>query len=133
MDLRGIANGAIQVVNPDFTVTVQMSTGYTKTTGQKQVPSYAPGVDAPAQIQALNNKDLQKLEGMNIQGTVQALYIKGPLAGVIRTSSKGGDLVTIASPAPAQWIGQWLTVKVLESWPLWTKVAIVLQNPGDDN
>lgn len=120
MDLRGIANGVTSTVNPNKTVTVLRSTGYTIGAGRKQVPAYAAPVSGPGQVQALDGKDLQQLDGLNIQGTVRAIYLRGSLAGVIRPDGTGGDIV--------QMDGQdWLVVKVLESWPTWTKAAIVLQ------
>ena len=121
MDLRGLANGVSSTVNPNKTVTVRRSTGYTIGAGRKQVPSYATPVEGPGQVQALDGKDLQQLDGLNIQGTIRAIYLRGALAGVIRPDGTGGDLVETAD-------GQtWLVVKVLESWPTWTKAAIVLQ------
>lgn len=121
MDLRGLANGVTSGVNPNQTVQVQRSTGYTIGAGRKQVPSYAAPVSGPGQVQALDGKDLQQLDGLNIQGTIRAIYLRGALAGVIRPDGTGGDLVQTAD-------GQtWLVVKVLESWPTWTKAAIVLQ------
>jgi hypothetical protein len=131
MDLRGLANSVSNTVNANVIVTVQASTGYTvATSGLRQTPSYAAGVTGPAQLQALDGSELKKIDGLNIQGVVRAIYLRGPLAGVVRPNSKGGDLVTIASPAPAELIGTWLVVKVLESWPLWTKCAIWLQVPA---
>lgn len=121
MDLRGLANGVSSTVNPNQTVRVSRSTGYTIGAGRKQVPSYATPVEGPGQVQALDGKDLQQLDGLNIQGTIRAIYLRGALAGVIRPDGTGGDLVETAD-------GQtWLVVKVLESWPTWTKAAIVLQ------
>ena len=121
MDLRGIANGVSSTVNPNQIVRVSRSTGYTIGAGRKQVPSYATPVEGPGQVQALDGKDLQQLDGLNIQGTIRAIYLRGALAGVIRPDGTGGDLVETAD-------GQtWLVVKVLESWPTWTKAAIVLQ------
>ena len=121
MDLRGLANGVSSTVNPNQTVRVSRSTGYTIGAGRKQVPSYAAPVEGPGQVQALDGKDLQQLDGLNIQGTIRAIYLRGSLAGVIRPDGTGGDLVETAD-------GQtWLVVKVLESWPTWTKAAIVLQ------
>lgn len=121
MDLRGLANGVSGTVNPNQTVRVSRSTGYTIGAGRKQVPSYAAPVEGPGQVQALDGKDLQQLDGLNIQGTIRAIYLRGALAGVIRPDGTGGDLVETAD-------GQtWLVVKVLESWPTWTKAAIVLQ------
>jgi len=69
----------------------------------------------------MDGKELRHLENMNIQGTIRAIYLRGALAGVIRPTSKGGDLVTLPDGS------QWLVVKVIESWPLWTKCAIALQ------
>ena len=123
MDLRGLANGVTTTVNPNKTVTVRRSTGYTIGAGRKQVPGYADPVTGPAQIQALDANDIKQLDGLNIQGTVRAIYLRGVLAGVVRPDQTGGDLVEIGAET-------WLVVKVLEGWPTWTKAAIVLQVPG---
>ena len=123
MDLRGLANGVTTTVNPNKTVTVRRSTGYTIGAGRKQVPGYAAPVTGPAQIQALDANDIKQLDGLNIQGTVRAIYLRGVLAGVVRPDGTGGDLVEIGAET-------WLVVKVLEGWPTWTKAAIVLQMPG---
>ena len=123
MDLRGIANGVTTTVNPNKTVTVRRSTGYTIGAGRKQVPGYADPVTGPAQIQALDANDIKQLDGLNIQGTVRAIYLRGVLAGVVRPDGTGGDLVEVDGQT-------WLVVKVLEGWPTWTKAAIVLQMPG---
>lgn len=128
MDLQGIVNAASDVVNPNFIVSVQPSTGSTQSTpGARRTPTYAAAVTGPAQIQALDGSDLRQMDGLNVQGVLKAIYLRGALAGVVRANGQGGDLVTIAAPAPAQFIGSWLVVKVLESWPLWTKAIIVLQ------
>lgn len=123
MDLRGIANGVSSTVNPNKTVTVRRSTGYTIGAGRKQVPGYAAPVTGPAQVQALDNDDLKQLDGLNVQGTIRAIYLRGVLAGVVRPDGTGGDLVEVDGQ-------NWLVVKVLEGWPTWTKAAIVLQMPG---
>jgi hypothetical protein len=120
MDLRGIANSVSSTVNPNISVTVRRSSGYTIGTGRKQIPAYAADVTGPAQMQALDSKDLKQLDGLNIQGTIRALYLRGTLAGVVRPDSTGGDLVLIGSET-------WLVVKVLEAWPTWTKAAVALQ------
>lgn len=127
MDLRGLANNVSNAVNPNVIVSVIASTGATDGTagnGYKQTPTYAAPVIGPAQIQALDSVDLKQLDGLNLQGVLKAIYLRGALAGVVRPDSKGGDIVTVAAPAPAIYIGTWLVVKVFESWPLWTKCAI---------
>jgi hypothetical protein len=132
MDLRTIANQVSNTVNPNIIVSVRTSNGFTLGAAGRQTPLYNPAVVGPAQIQALDNSDLKKIEGMNLTGSLRALYPKGSLAGVIRPDSKGGDLVTIAAApgVPALFVGVWLISKVLESWPLWTKVVIVKQSPA---
>jgi hypothetical protein len=120
VDVRGLANGATVAVNPNKVATVLRSTGYTIGAGRKQAPTYAAPVSGPAQVQALDGSDLKQLDGLNVQGTMRAIYLRGVLAGVIRPDGTGGDIV--------QFDGQdWLVVKVLESWSTWTKAAIVLQ------
>lgn len=122
MDLRSIANAAIVSVNPNEAVSVRRSTGYTIGGGAKQVPTYAPAVNGPAQVQALSSDDVKQLDGLNIQGVVQAIYLRGALAGVVRPDGTGGDLVMRKNNTET-----WLVVKVLENWPRWTKAVIVKQ------
>ena len=120
MNLRGIASRATAGVNPFVSVTVRRSAGYIIGQGRRQVPAYDEPVTGQAKIQALEGKDLKQLDGLNIEGTCRAIYLHGNLAGVIRPKSQGGDIIEFNGE-------QWLVVKVLESWPSWTKCAIVLQ------
>lgn len=122
MDLRGLANAVTSTINPNETVTVLRSTGYTIGAGAKQVPAFAAPVTGPAQVQALDANDIKQLDGLNIQGTIRAIYLRGTLAGVVRPNQTGGDIVKRKNETES-----WLVVKVLESWPDWTKAAIVLQ------
>ena len=130
MDLRGIVNQVSDTVNLNIIVTIRTSAGFTIGAGLRQVPLYNDPIVGPAQIQALDNSDLRQIDGLNIQGAIRALYMKGNLAGVIRPDSKGGDLVSITAPAPLPLQGLWLTSKSLESWSDWTKIVIVKQETG---
>lgn len=122
MDLRSIANQTSDCVNPNVPVTIQASTGYTTGgTGMRQVPSYAAPVSGFAQIQALSSEDLRHLDGLNVQGATYSILLRGPLNTVLRPNSQGGDLVTVNGQT-------FLTVAVLEQWPLWTRAAIRLQD-----
>jgi hypothetical protein len=121
MDLRSIANTVTDTVNPNISVTVKVSTGYTIGSGLKQVPSYADPVTGFAQVQALTAADLRHLDGLNIQGATKSIILRGPLDAIVRVNSQGGDLVIIDSQT-------WLTVAVLEQWPLWSRCAIQLQD-----
>ena len=123
MDLRSIANTVTDTVNPNIPVTIQASTGFTVGAGLKQIPKYAAPVTGFAQVQALTAADLRHLDGLNIQDATQSIILRGPLDAVVRANSKGGDLVTINGQT-------WLTVTVLEQWPLWTRAAITMQVPA---
>ena len=121
MDLRGLANAVTDCVNPNIYVTVKASTGYAIGSGLKQVPSYAAPVTGFAQVQALTAADLRHLDGLNIQGATKSIILRGPLNAIVRVNSQGGDVVTIGTQT-------WLTVAVLEQWPLWSRCAIQLQD-----
>ena len=121
MDLRGIANGISDTINPNISVTVKASTGYTIGSGLKQVPSYAAPVTGFAQVQALTAADLRHLDGLNIQGATKSIILRGELNAIVRVNSQGGDIVIIGTQT-------WLTVAVLEQWPLWSRCAIQLQD-----
>lgn len=122
MDIRSLANGAVSpVVNANQPVTIQHSTSFTMGNGARQVPAYGDPISTFAQIQALNNSDLKHMEGLNIQGTLMAVYVRGAIGEVSRPNQQGGDLIV--------WNSQtWLITKVIESWPLWTKAVMVLQD-----
>ena len=129
MNLHGIVRGVVTAVNPDLTVTVKQSTGYTTNADGAQVPSYST-VPAQAQVQALSGKDLHQIEGMNLQGSLCAIYLYGAVSGVVRASQQGGDLIVIPSGVYA---GTWLVTITLEQWSdggpaSWCKVCGTLQN-----
>ena len=77
------------------------------------------------QLQALSSRDLRQIEGLNLQGTLRALYLTGDLEGVVRPTLKGGDLIILPDASV------WLVTLVPEPWNLtagWTKAIVVLQN-----
>lgn len=122
MNLHGIVGNKISVVNPMQVVAVQLSTGYTINPDGSRTPTYAPTVSVPAQVQELTTRDLQHLDGLNIQGSQRAIYFPGTVSGVMRFAQTGGDLVTTPDG------NVWLTTAVLENWPQWSKVSVTLQN-----
>ncbi len=125
MNLRGFANRLTRVINPNEIVTVLRSTGFTvAASGGRQVPSYAPGVDVSANVQALDSKWLEQLDKISQQGDLRSLYLTGPLAGIVRPKQTGGDLVRRKDGS------EWLVAAVLETWPDWTHAAIVRQQPA---
>ena len=114
MDLRGIANSVIQVVNPDIMVNVSISTGWTSNPDGTRVPTYNV-VSAAAQVQALTFRDIQQIAGLNLQGTRKAIYLHGEVDGLQRSTNQGGDLITFPDGSI------WLVAMVLEQWPDWCR------------
>jgi hypothetical protein len=130
MNMHGIVRGVVTAVNPDITVTVKQSTGYTTSADGTQVPAYSTTTGVRAQIQALSGKDLHQIDGLNLQGSLCAIYLYGSISGVVRANQQGGDLITVSSGAYA---GVWLVTVTLEQWSdggpaSWCKVCGTLQN-----
>lgn len=124
MNLHAVVSGAINSVNPFVTGTIQVSTGYSTDAVGRQTPSYTI-VTAPMQVQALGYRDLQQIDGLNLQGVRRKIYINGRLDGVVRWLAKGGDLITL-SEGPET--GVWKIAMVLEQYPDWCSVAVTLQD-----
>jgi len=125
LNLHQLVSGAIGGVNPNTRATLLRSTGYTTLPDGTQAPSYAAPVPASIQVQALSSDELKQVEGLNVQGNKQGIYLNGNWNGVVRVNRAGGDLIVV-DQGPAA--GTYLVVTVLENWPDWTKVAVVLQN-----
>lgn len=126
MDLHGIASGAVGTVNPFIAAQLLRSTGYATAADGTQVPSYAAPQTVSIQVQALTFTDLTQLDGLNIQGTRRAVYLRGNWDGVVQASQQGGDLLRFPD-RPGGTTRTWLAALVLESWPDWTKLAVTLQ------
>lgn len=119
MNLHKIASNAIKSVNPMGDVFIKISTGYTTEDDGTQTPEYDI-TTVPGQIQPLGAKDLAKLQGLNIQGVTQKVYLTGNFEGVFRSLGKGGDLLVICDKT-------YLVHAVLERWPDWSAVGISAQ------
>lgn len=121
MNLLGIVAGAIGTVNPFTDGVMKVSTGYTTLPSGKREPTFSQ-LNVSVQLQALGYKDLQQIDGLNIQGVVKAAYVNGNFNGVNRPAQKGGDLLIIGADT-------WLIVQPLEEWPDWCKFVVNLQVP----
>ena len=121
MNLHGIVSGAIGVINPKITASIQISTGYTQDESYNQIPVYSAPQDVQVQRQPLSTDDLKQLDGLNVQGEKAAFYSESQLGAVQRIDEKGGDVINLPDGTI------WLVVMVLEKWPDWVKVACVRQ------
>lgn len=127
INVRAIANGAIQSVNPDVSAVLMKSTGYTSSPSSKRTPTYR-NILIVCQVQALSFSDLSQLDGLNIQGVRRAIYVQTQVAAIIRVMQKGGDLIVFPKGTPGVQEGTtWLAAHVLERWATWCKIAITLQ------
>jgi hypothetical protein len=122
MNLHGLVSGVISAVNTLTPCTLAMSQGYAIASDGSQTPTYMTYQGVPCQIQALSYSDLQKVSGLNLQGTRRAVYLNGNWEGLNRAAIKGGDVLTMPDGTV------WLVAMVSEHWPDWTKIIITQQN-----
>lgn len=125
MNLAGIANPYIQQINANQSIVWSQSTGYTTDAAGKRTPTYTTTTISNAQIQPLSQDDLSHISGLNIQGITRAIYIYQDVRAIIRASQKGGDIVTFPQDGVDR---NWKVLKVLELWPDWSKVVVVMQD-----
>lgn len=153
MNLHGLVRGVIAAVNPDTYITIKRNIGYTTSANGKQAPTYADPVTAPAKIQPMGKGDLRHMAELNITGIFRKVYLYGQWMGVVRSGKTGGDMMTFPLTPGAQveslpylappqvsgyaylaagfttgsQLNDWKVVDVLETWPDWCAVAVVLQ------
>lgn len=119
MNLHAIVSGVIGAVNPQQPVTIRQSAGSTEQPDGKLTPVYRT-VQTTGQLQPLASGDIQRLNGLNIQGVTAKMYLTGNFEGLIRATGKGGDLITFGGKT-------YLVSAVLERWPDWCCVALTMQ------
>lgn len=78
-----------------------------------------------AQVQPVTWRDLQQLEGLNLNGTRVKIYLYGEIDAIVRSTNKGGDLITIATGVNR---GVYLVAQTIEQFPDWCSCACTLQN-----
>ena len=131
MNLSYIATTAIQSINPNIPVIVRMPHGYAIDPATlRQVPSFH-NTAGTGQVQALDNDDLRQIDGLNIQGTIRALYLYGSVAALIRPDALPNAMIRFTSnEGGVTRQRDWGVFKVLEQWEGWCKVAVVYQPEG---
>lgn len=119
MNLHGIVSGAIGSVNPQRTIALRKSIGYSTDAAGKRTPLYSDST-GEAQIQNLNSKELQHMNELNINGVFAKVYLYGEWSSIVRNGEQGGDLLVFDSAT-------WLIVNQVESWPDWCAVIVQQQ------
>lgn len=121
-----MTSGMVGAVNPRVPLVVQVSMGTAKNEAFEPVPLYEPPVTLMGQVQPLEWRDLQMLDGLNLQGTRRKIYLFGDIEGIVRVDRKGGDLITDPKG------NVWLVAQVLETWEnQWCSLAATLQNESE--
>lgn len=120
MNLHSIVSGAISSVNEMIPMFFTINQGYTTASDGTRTPRTRI-VNTEGQFQNITAKELQHLQGMNLQGDLGVVYVNGNFDGVVRSEKRGGDTVSFNNKC-------WLVVQVLEQWPDWCKLAICLQS-----
>lgn len=122
MNLHGIVSPIIAAVNPMIVCQVRRSAGSTTSGDGTRAPTYGSPSSITCQLQSLQYRDVAMIDGLNIQGDKQKIYVSGAVAGTVRAGRQGGDLITLPDNTV------WLVVVVLEKFPDWCSFGIVLQN-----
>lgn len=126
MNIRGIANRAIQIVNPNITILWRKSLGYEVDEDGIQIPVYSDPVQVIAQVQSLSVSEIQAYEGLNLSTSSRKVYLKEYPNAVSRPQAQGGDLFEF--PVHPGGVNKtWLVTSVLESYD-WSCVIVTLQN-----
>lgn len=136
LNLRGIANRAIQPVNPNVYATILRSTGYTIDGSGNRTPTFDT-IYASVQVQSVSYSDRAQLDGLNIQGVSRIVYLSADVVGVIRIQQKGGDQIIFPlslmpedAPDPDTGLAPvWQITAVLEAYASgWRKCSCTLQS-----
>lgn len=120
MNLNAIAAACIAPINPPTEVTLYHSTGYTTNDDGSRVPAYDDPIVQMTQVQELTKAELRLVEGLNLQGSHQAVYLEGVANGVVRRDGFGGDLMTFRGTT-------WKIATVIEQWDDWMKCIVTMQ------
>jgi hypothetical protein len=116
--LFAISNAAIQGVNPNVSGTIYRSTGSTTSASGRRTPTYDAGTPVDIQTQgSLSAPEVAQVQGLNIQGEVEGIYLLGNWRGAVKADQVGGDKVVYGDKT-------WMVVHILENWDDWTKVVV---------
>lgn len=128
MNLRAIANGITQAVNPNMTATLVLQGGYETDRTGRRIAKPEQSMSVTIQTQALTSQERQELEGGLLQqGQFLNVYITGQLHVLRRIEGKGAEKLIFAAYGESE-SRAWLIKSVTESWADWCKVLIWKQN-----
>ena len=132
INLRRIANSAIQIINTDIWVEWRKSLGAIPREDGLPIPQYAEPKQIRANVQALAGSDIMHESDLNQTSTMRKVYLwsnfdAGEKLTVGTPNQVGGDLL-ISPQVPKGLNCVWLITQINEQWKKWACVNVVLQN-----
>ena len=132
INLRRIANSAIQIINTDIWVEWRKSLGSIPREDGLPIPQYAEPKQIRANVQALAGSDIMHESDLNQTSTMRKVYLwsnfdAGEKLTVGTPNQVGGDLL-IFPQVPKGLNCVWLIAQINEQWKKWACVNVVLQN-----
>lgn len=125
MNLFNTTSSLIGIVSPQISVVWQQSTGYTTSAAGTRTPTFTTQT-VQAQVQGLAASDLRHIDGLNIQGEKRSVHLYGNVQGAVRADQQGGDILQFPE-VPNGAVRNWRVINVMETWPTWCRVIVVLQ------
>ena len=131
INLRRIANSAIQIINTDIWVEWRKSLGAIPREDGLPIPQYAEPKQIRANVQALAGSDIMHESDLNQTSTMRKVYLwsnfdAGEKLTVGTPNQVGGDLL-IFPQVPKGLNCVWLITQINEQWKKWAWVDVVLQ------
>lgn len=132
INLRRIANSAIQIINTDIWVEWRKSLGSIPREDGLPIPQYAEPKQIRANVQALAGSDIIHEADLNQTPIMRKVYLwsnfdAGEKLTVGTPNQVGGDLL-IFPQVPKGLNCVWLITQINEQWKKWACVNVVLQN-----
>lgn len=132
INLRRIANSAIQIINTDIWVEWRKSLGSIPREDGLLIPQYAEPQQIRANVQALAGSDIIHENDLNQTSIMRKVYLwsnfdAGEKLTVGTPNQVGGDLL-IFPQVPKGLNCVWLITQINEQWKKWACVNVVLQN-----
>lgn len=132
INLRRIANSAIQIINTDIWVEWRKSLGSIPREDGLPIPQYAEPKQIRANVQALAGSDIIHENDLNQTSIMRKVYLwsnfdAGEKLTVGTPNQVGGDLL-IFPQVPKGLNCVWLITQINEQWKKWACVNVVLQN-----
>ena len=125
MNLRNIANAAIQCINPDQEIVWKRSIGYTIDENYRQVPAYEE-IICWGNVQSLGDEMLRQMNNLNLAGVMRSVYLSENAMGVSFRQIRGGDFLEFREYEGVE-PTVWKVVHSAETWDNWCHVIVAQQ------